>query len=145
MLRQSLTFICRKQTNLRSFFGLADYYRSYIPNFANIVSPLTDALRKTEPTIVRWNKARKDAFAEIKNILGSEPVLAAPDYSLPFLVQCDASDHGLGVVLSQVNEKGEEHPVLYPSRKLKSPSRLTAQQKKNALAWCGLSKSSRVI
>lgn len=92
---------------MRSFLGLADYYRSYIPNFANIASSLTDALRKAEPTIVRWDTTRKQAFAEIKKILVSEPVLVAPDYSLPFQVQCDASDRGMGVVLSQVNEKGE--------------------------------------
>lgn len=100
----------KTKTDLRSFLGLAEYYRSYIPNFANIASPLTDALRKTEPTIVRWDTARKAAFAEIKNILVSQPVLAAPDYSLPFLVQCDASDRGMGVVLSQVNKKRRGTP-----------------------------------
>lgn len=127
----------KTKTNLRSFLGLADYYRSYIPNFANIASPLTDALRKTEPTIVSWNKARKDAFAEIKKILVSKPVLAAPDYSLPFLVQCDASDRGMGVVLSQVNEKGEEHPVVYASRKLTSREQAysTTEKECACLVW----------
>lgn len=48
----------------------------------------------------------------------SQPVLQAPDYARPFVVQCDASDRGMGVVLCQRNDAGEEHPVLYASRKL---------------------------
>lgn len=108
----------KTKTDLRSFIGLADYYRNYIPNFAHVASPLTDALRKAEPNVVRWTEERNNAFLQIKKLLTSDPVLASPDYTRTFLVQCDASNRGLGVVLSQVNEKGEEHPVVYASRKL---------------------------
>lgn len=136
----------KTKTDLHSFLGLAEYYRSYIPNFANIASPLTDTLRKTELTVARWDTAREGALAEIKNILVSEPVLTAPDYSVPFLVQCDASDRRLGVVLSQVNEKGEEHPVIYASRKLtcREQACSTTEKESACMVWKALVLSERV-
>lgn len=94
------------------------YYQRYIPNFSQIASPLTDTLRKGEPEKVRWNEAKESAFQHLKEVLSSGPVLRTPDYSKEFIVQCDASDRGLGVVLSQVGEDAEEHLVLYASRKL---------------------------
>lgn len=65
--------------------------------------------------------------------LTSEPVLRAPDFSCPFLLQKDASDMGLGAVLSQIQE-GEEHPVIYISRKLTLTERNYAAVEKEALA-----------
>ncbi len=65
--------------------------------------------------------------------LSSEPVLRAPDFSCPFLLQTDASDTGLGAVLSQVQE-GEEHPILYISRKLTPAEKNYATVEKEALA-----------
>ncbi len=69
----------------------------------------------------------------MKTALTSEPVLRAPDFSGPFLLQTDASDTGLGAVLSQIQE-GEEHPVLYISRKLTSAERNYETVEKEALA-----------
>ncbi|KAL0159649.1 hypothetical protein M9458_043374, partial [Cirrhinus mrigala] len=73
------------------------------------------------------------AFQRIKMALTTEPVLRAPDFSCPFLLQMDASDRGLGAVLSQVQE-GEEHPILYISRKLVPAERNYATVEKEALA-----------
>ncbi|XP_040360535.1 uncharacterized protein LOC121048362 [Ixodes scapularis] len=108
----------RTKTDIRSFLGLVGYYQRYIPNYSQVASPLTDALRKGEPGNVVWDEAKESAFQSLKGALISGPVLRAPDYDKEFIVQCDASDRGLGVVLSQLGDDQEEHPILYASRKL---------------------------
>lgn len=105
-----------KKRDVRSFLGMTGYYQRYIPNYSEIASPLTDSLRKHEPEVVTWSPVREEAFQKLKQVLSSRPVLVAPDYGREFILQCDASNRGLGVVLAQVDERGEEHPVLYLSR-----------------------------
>uniref|UniRef100_A0A8C1MIS2 Gypsy retrotransposon integrase-like protein 1 n=1 Tax=Cyprinus carpio TaxID=7962 RepID=A0A8C1MIS2_CYPCA len=121
------------KTQVRAFLGLAGYYRCFIPNFSSLASPLTDLTRKGQPEKVPWNPETESAFQRVKAALTSEPVLRAPDFNRPFLVQTDASDTGLGAVLSQVID-GEEHPVIYISRKLTSAERRYAAVEKEALA-----------
>nr|XP_021325913.1 uncharacterized protein LOC110438340 [Danio rerio] len=118
---------------VRAFLGLAGYYRCFIPNFSSLAAPLTDLTRKGKPEKVNWTPAAEEAFRSIKTALTSEPVLRAPDFGCPFLLQTDASDTGLGAVLSQVQE-GEEHPILYISRKLTPAERKYAAVEKEALA-----------
>lgn len=108
----------RTKTDIRAFLGIAGYYRKYIPRYSDIASTLTDALRKTEPQMVDWDEEKEKAFRVLKAALSSQPLLSSPDYSRPFIVQCDASDRGMGAVLSQRDEGDQEHPVLYVSRKL---------------------------
>ncbi|KAM7312087.1 uncharacterized protein ISCGN_008992 [Ixodes scapularis] len=107
-----------KKTGIRAFLGLTGYYQRYIPQYSEKASPLTDALRKTEPDKIRWDDKKEQAFQGLKNSLCCSPILRAPDYSRSFIVQCDASNRGLGVILCQEDDAGEEHPVLYASRKL---------------------------
>ncbi len=121
------------KTQVRAFLGLAGYYRCFIPNFSSLAASLTDLTRKGQPEMVQWSSASEEAFQRIKEALTSEPVLRAPDFSCHFLLQTDASDTGLGAVLSQVQE-GEEHPVLYISRKLTPAERNYATVEKEALA-----------
>lgn len=106
------------KTGIRSFLGLAGYYQHYIPQYSETASALTDALRKTEPERVCWDENKDRAFRALKEALMRQPVLRAPDYERPFVVQCDASNRGMGVVLSQTDDEGAEHPILYVSRKL---------------------------
>lgn len=107
----------RSKTDIRSFLGVAGYYQRYIPRYSELASALTDALRKTEPQTVIWDDRKEEAFKALKAALTGQPVLKSPDYSKEFIVQCDASERGMGVVLCQRGEDGE-HPVLYASRKL---------------------------
>ncbi len=72
-------------------------------------------------------------FQQVKAALTSEPLLRAPDFGCPFLLQTDASDTGLGAVLSQVVD-GEEHPVIYISLKLTPAERRYATVEREALA-----------
>ncbi len=121
------------KTQVRAFLGLAGYYRCFIPNFSSLASPLTDLTRKGQPEKVPWGPEEEEAFQRVKTALTSEPILRAPDFSCPFLVQTDASDTGLGAVLSQV-QYGEEHPVVYISRKLSPAEQCYAVVEKEALA-----------
>ncbi len=123
----------KTKTQVRAFLGLAGYYRCFIPNFSSLAASLTDLTRKGQPEKVQWTSAAEEAFRNIKEALTSEPILRAPDFSCPFLLQTDASDTGLGAVLSQV-QGGEEHPVLYISRKLSPAERNYATVEKEALA-----------
>ncbi|XP_064467644.1 uncharacterized protein LOC135378518 [Ornithodoros turicata] len=106
----------QNKTEMRAFLGLTGYYRSYIRQYSDMASPLTDALRKSAPTQIHW--AKENAFRSLKEALSQPPVLRSPDYTKPFIVQCDASNRGMGVVLCQEDENKEEHPILYASRKL---------------------------
>ncbi|KAL0190638.1 hypothetical protein M9458_013336, partial [Cirrhinus mrigala] len=107
----------KTKKEVRQFLGLAGYYRRFVPNYSDLTSPLTDLTKKEAPDPVQWTELCQQAFTQVKAALCGGPLLHSPDFSLPFLLQTDASDRGLGAVLSQEIE-GEERPVLYISRKL---------------------------
>ena len=102
---------------VRVFLGLAGYYRRFIPNYASMAAPLTDLTRKSLPTKIQWNDECEQAFQQLKKQLCSAPVLHSPDFDKPFLLQTDASDRGVGAILSQEDADGNDHPVAYFSRK----------------------------
>lgn len=97
---------------VRAFLGLTGYYRRFISRYAQIASPLTELLKKGGFV---WGDTAEEAFELLKEALVSAPVLAYPDFSLPFIVETDACNIGVGAVLAQL-----EHPVAYYSRKLSS-------------------------
>jgi len=103
---------------LRAFLGLASFYRKYVPNFAVIAAPLTDATRKGNPAETVWKDSRDKAFQELKRRISTQPILRLPDVSQPFIVQTDASHVGIGAVLLQEDATGEQRPVAFTSRKL---------------------------
>jgi hypothetical protein len=84
---------------VRSFLGLASYYRRFIPNFSKITKPITELLKKGNKYV--WSKACDEAFKHLKKLLTTLPVLAQPDTTKPFDVYRDASDISLGGVLMQ--------------------------------------------
>lgn len=102
-------------SELRSFLGLASYYRKFVKGFSSIAAPLTLLLHKDQP--YKWDDTKQVAFDELKRLLTSAPVLLLPDPTKPFTVTTDASDIAIGAVLSQNQGKGEQ-PVAYESRKL---------------------------
>ena len=102
----------------RTFLGLTGYYRRFIKNYASISAALSDLTRSKQPNVVKWTSEAEEAFRHLKRSLCTSPVLIVPDIDRPFLLQTDASDRGVGGVLSQVDKHGEEHPVAYFSRKL---------------------------
>ena len=83
---------------MRGFLGLAEYYRRFIQNFGLIAAPLTQLLRKDA---FQWNETATSAFNKLKKALCTAPVLHLPNFSKSFIVDCDASGTGFGVVLHQ--------------------------------------------
>ena len=105
---------CKKtesKTEVRAFLGLTGYYRRFIPNYCSSAAPLTALTQKVKPENVQWDQENQRAFEKLKNALTSGPVLKAPEVDKPSLVQRDARDLGIGAVLSQLDEDGEERPV----------------------------------
>lgn len=104
---------------VRAFLGLAGYYRRFIPNYASIAAPLSDLTRKQgNHHKFEWTDECQAAFEMLKNTLSSTPVLRNPDFNRTFILQTDASNRGIGAVLSQVDETGVEHPIAFFSKKL---------------------------
>jgi hypothetical protein len=99
----------RSVMQIRSFLGLAGYYRRFIPNFSKIVKPMTKLSEKEAK--FKWSPQCEQAFLTLKKLLTTAPVLAQPDIEKPFHVYCDASSMGIGGVLMQ-----DGHAITYASR-----------------------------
>ncbi|GFT06676.1 retrovirus-related Pol polyprotein from transposon 17.6 [Trichonephila clavipes] len=108
----------RTKTQIRAFLGLAGYYEKSINLFSVIAVPLTDALKgRAKKGEITWTTECENAFRELKGKLIDKPVLYAPNFEREFIVQTDASNAGMEAVLTQLTEQGEEHPILYLSKK----------------------------
>jgi hypothetical protein len=97
---------------VRSFHGLASFYRKFIRNFSGICAPMLDTLKKKHKSF-KWIEEAKKSFKVLKEKITEQPILVLPDFGKTFQVRCDASGLAIGVVLSQDNR-----PVAYFSEKL---------------------------
>lgn len=102
--------------SLKTFLGLASYYRRFIPNFARIAHPLHSLTRKEASYV--WDAHCQEAFDCLKQHLTNSPVLAFPNFREEFILETDASLQGLGAVLSQEQPDGNQRPISYGSRSL---------------------------
>lgn len=106
-------------TEVRSFLGLANYYRMFIPQFGKIGTPLTNLTRKDYT--FQWQEEEQKAFETLKQRITDEPVLIMANPDKEFEVETDASDYAIGGQLSQRGDDGKLHPVAYYSKKLHGP------------------------
>ncbi|GFW44722.1 retrovirus-related Pol polyprotein from transposon 297 [Trichonephila clavipes] len=110
--------IKRAKLTIKPSKCLAGYYQKYINLFSVIAAPLTDTLKgRAKKGEITWTTECENAFRELKGKLIDKPVLYAPNFEREFIVQTDALNAGMGAVLTQLNEQGEENPILYLSKK----------------------------
>ncbi|GBG92109.1 hypothetical protein CBR_g54409 [Chara braunii] len=103
--------------DVRSFMGLASYYRKFVRNFSAVAAPLTNLTKKDTPFL--WSLHCQLAFTRLKKALTRAPVLKLPDPTLPFILTTYASQYGIGAVLQQDDGNGLR-PVEFMSKKIKT-------------------------
>jgi len=128
-------------TEVKSFLGLASYYRRFVPGFASIAKPLYQ-LTENNLKSFEWTASCEEAFEQLKGLLTSAPVLAYPQRDALFILDTDASNHGIGAVLSQLQD-GVERPIAYCSRTLSKSERNYCTTRKELLAIVEFAKQQR--
>ena len=121
----------RTAKDVKSFLGLCSYYRRFVRGFADIARPLyrlTEGQRE-----FRWTSECDDAFRRLKTLLTTAPILAFPTVDGLFILDTDASNTGLGAVLSQV-QGGEEKVIAFHSKSLSKSERNYCVTRKELLA-----------
>jgi transposase InsO family protein len=116
---------------VRVFIGMVTYYRRFIRAFAKICVPLFDLLKEADAETrkkkfrkIIWTASTEIAFSRLKQLLTEEPILLQPDTTRAFIIETDASEWAIGIVLLQLHpETGRLHPVAYDGRKL-SPAEI---------------------
>ena len=105
---------------MRTFCGLASYYRTFVPHFAHVAKPLHDVTKKN--ATFEWSSDCETLFRELQKRLITPPVLVAPRDEGEYVLDTDASDFTLGTVLYQ-KQDGQLKVIGYASRSLTAPER----------------------
>ena len=124
--------IPRTKKQVRSFLGMVGYYQRFIPHFATKAEPLTNLTKKGLPEVISWTEETNSSFESLKTDLTQSVMLRNPDYTQTFQLQTDASDVGVGAVLSQGGE--QDQPIAYFSRKVLERERHYSTIEKGCLA-----------
>ncbi|CAM5128261.1 unnamed protein product [Eretmochelys imbricata] len=130
---------------LRSFLGLTSWYAKFIPNYASVIEPLRELLRRSSTLV--WTTDAQASFETVKDLIVHSPVLALFSPALPTIATTDASDYGLGAVLTQLHEDNTDRTVAFASRTLSNAERkkkhlLVTGLLKNGELTCGAARSS---
>jgi hypothetical protein len=121
------------KTDVRAFLSLANFYRKFVKDFAEIAKPLNQLVVKGAKENVEWSEECQFAFDTLKEKLITAPILRYPDFSKIFTIDCDASQFACGVVLTQLGDDGNEYVVGYASKKF-SPSEVRYSATERELA-----------
>ena len=116
---------------VRSFVGLASYYRRFVRDFAKIAAPLNEIARKNQR--FAWSNEAQMAFDTLKMTMISAPILGMPTDDDAYTLDTDASDFAIGAVLSQ-KQNGEERVIAYASRSLDKRERNYCVTRRELLA-----------
>ena len=130
----------KNTTEVRSFLGFCSYYRKFVQSFADIASPLHKLTEKNKT--FEWNESCQNAFEKLKEIMTNAPVLAFPDENSSFILDTDASETGIGAVLSQIQDN-QERVIAYASRKLNKSERRYCVTRRELLAVVNFVKHFR--
>ena len=133
---------------VRSFLGLAGYYRRFVKDFSKIAQPLT--LLTGDTAAWQWSATQQSAFQQLKDSLCSASILVYANPSRPYLLQTDASDYAVGAVLSQRQDDSSERPIAFWSHKLNKAEFNYSATEKELLAivlacehWAGYLEGSQ--
>lgn len=121
----------RTKKAIARFIGMVNFFRKFIPKFAELAAPLNFLRRKGVP--FQWGESQQASFESLKEALSNAPVLGIPDFGCPFILQTDASSSGLAAVLLQ-EQDGERRPIGYASRSLTAPEAKYSTYELEALA-----------
>ncbi|GBM92508.1 Retrovirus-related Pol polyprotein from transposon opus [Araneus ventricosus] len=124
----------KTKKDVRSVLGLMGFYRSYIPNYAEFATPLTELTKGKKSGDVKWGKREEESFCGLKKALCEATALNAPDFGKPFEIHADASDYAVGCCLTQKDEKGNYRPIAFVSQKFNKTRRNWATIEKEAYA-----------
>ena len=130
----------RNAKGVKAFLGLASFYRRLVPKFAETAKPLTKLTRKGQE--FNWGPSQQEAFDELKTKFCTTPILAYPNFDLPFILTTDASKVAVAAILSQV-QNGLERPVAYASRQLNKPEQAYSESEAELLALVRAAKHFR--
>lgn len=111
---------------LRGFLGLTEYYRRFVANYGSLAASLTQLLLIGR---FRWSYEANEAFDRLKDTMMTLPVLALPDFTQTFIIECDASGTGLGAVLMK-----NQRPIVYYNHTLSSQARLKSVYERELMA-----------
>jgi len=118
-------------TQLRAFLGLCSYYRRFIQNFSDVAKPLYTLMEKNQD--FEWLDWQQEAFDTLKKLLTQAPILGYPREDCPWILDTDASNFGIGAVLSQIQD-GEERVIAYASKVLNRSQRNYCVTRRELLA-----------
>ncbi|CAL8152611.1 unnamed protein product [Prunus armeniaca] len=119
---------------LRGFLGITSYYRKFVRHYGLLAKPLTDMLKHDS---FSWTPSSTHAFTALKQALATTPVLALPDFTQPFVLECDASNTGIGAVLSQ-----NHHPIAYLSKPLSLRNQSLSTYEKEIENTCRMTQNA---
>lgn len=108
---------------VRSFLGLTSWFSKFLSNYATVVEPLRQLLRTITQAELQWTDAADQSFTKLKTMFLKNPTLAIYDSKLPTFIRTDASDYGLGAVLTQLHTDKAECVVAFASRTLSPAER----------------------
>ncbi len=119
------------EVSLRSFLGLTSWYSKFMPNYATVVEPLRVLLRGSTSFV--WSSEAQESFETVKGLIVNSAALALFNPELPTIVTTDASEYGIGGVLTQIHADNSERTVAFASRTLTTAERKYSTVEKEAL------------
>ena len=129
-------------SDVRSFLGLANFYRRFVRDYSRIALPLTELTQERRG--VAWGAEQQQAFDALKAALCSPPVLLMPDQSKPFVLNCDACKFAIGATLQQDHGNGLQ-PVAFSARRCRTPSASMRCTSRRCWPWCARCRTGGTI
>ena len=120
--------------DVRSFLGLASYYRKFIKGFSQLAKPMTDLTR--DKVAWSWGDTQENSFTSLKVAIATAPVLHLPNFERQFVITTDASDVAIGAILEQDFGSGLQ-PIAFSSRELNPTEYAIQRMSRNYWVLCG--------